>query len=197
MPELGRTLSGVMGAIALAVTLSACGLTARPAPTVQVPPGDAVLRDFADRVEKYMQLRQPLAESSPDLEETYNPADIVAAQEVLAAKIRAARKNARPGDIFTREIRAKFRRLMYPDLKGAEGRETKQVVKEDSPAPGVVDLEVNALYDSTTLATMPPNLLKDLPLLPPELEYRPVGKHLILRDVGANIIVDFIPNAIR
>jgi hypothetical protein len=36
-----------------------------------------------------------------------------------------------------------------------------------------------------------------LPQLPEDVEYRIVGKTLILRDVDANIIVDFIPNAIR
>jgi hypothetical protein len=29
------------------------------------------------------------------------------------------------------------------------------------------------------------------------MEYRVVGKDLVLRDVDANLIVDFIPNAIR
>jgi hypothetical protein len=37
----------------------------------------------------------------------------------------------------------------------------------------------------------------NLPKLPPELEYRIIGKNLIIRDVDANIIVDFVPNAIQ
>jgi hypothetical protein len=36
-------------------------------------------------------------------------------------------------------------------------------------------------------------LLDVLPRLPEELEYRFVGRDLILRDVKANLIVDFIP----
>jgi hypothetical protein len=36
-----------------------------------------------------------------------------------------------------------------------------------------------------------------LPKLPEELEYRIVDKNLILRDVQANIIVDFIRTAIQ
>ena len=40
---------------------------------------------------------------------------------------------------------------------------------------------------------MPPSILLNLPKLPEELEYRFVGPHLILHDVNANLIVDFIP----
>ena len=40
------------------------------------------------------------------------------------------------------------------------------------------------------------NLLATLPQLPEDLEYRIVGKDLILRDVHANVIVDFIPGII-
>jgi hypothetical protein len=34
------------------------------------------------------------------------------------------------------------------------------------------------------------------PMLPEDVEYRFAGKHLILYDARANLIVDFIPNAI-
>jgi hypothetical protein len=46
------------------------------------------------------------------------------------------------------------------------------------------------------LATVPPGLLLKLPTLPMDLEYRFLGRHLILRDIKANLIVDFIPDAV-
>jgi hypothetical protein len=56
--------------------------------------------------------------------------------------------------------------------------------------------EVNQLYPTTyPLATFPPSLLPLLPRLPEQLEYRVVQQYLILRDVEANVIVDFMPNA--
>jgi hypothetical protein len=59
-------------------------------------------------------------------------------------------------------------------------------------------LKVNAKYpQDQPLPTVPPNVLAALPKLPEELEYRIVKKDLILRDVHANLIVDYIPNAIR
>jgi hypothetical protein len=42
---------------------------------------------------------------------------------------------------------------------------------------------------------MPPTLLAVLPELPKGLEYRLIGKTLILYDADASLIVDFIPNA--
>jgi hypothetical protein len=47
------------------------------------------------------------------------------------------------------------------------------------------------------LSTMPPSLLLNLPKLPEGLEYRFVGRNLILYDSKANLIVDILRNAIR
>jgi hypothetical protein len=46
------------------------------------------------------------------------------------------------------------------------------------------------------LATFPARLLAKLPDLPPELEYRIVGRHIVLRDVTANVVVDVARNIV-
>jgi hypothetical protein len=195
MPQL----VGRFSALVLACLLIWTGAEAQqpaPVPTTGVNGDAKVLEDFRTRVDAYLEIQQRLAKDSPPLEETSNPADIAAAQEVLAAKIRSVRKDARPGNIFTPEIRTVFRRLMYPELQGKEGRETKATITDDAPVG--VTLKVNAAYPTTqALPTVPANLLARLPQLPEQLEYRIVGRDLILRDVDANIIVDFIPKAIR
>ena len=54
-------------------------------------------------------------------------------------------------------------------------------------------VDINTVYPTTIpLETFPPVLLRKLPDLPPELEYRIVNKSLILRDVKANLIVDIL-----
>jgi hypothetical protein len=176
--------------------LALAGPAANGAGAPEVNPDAAVLADFKARVATYMELHGQLAKGSAELEETKDPAKIREPQLQLAARIREARKDAKPGDIFTPEIRAKFRELMYPQVKGAKGRQTKAAMKEDAPAS--VPLKVNASYpEGAPLPTVPPNILANLPRLPEELEYRVINRHLILRDVAANLIVDFIPNAIR
>ena len=161
----------------------------------RVNPQAKVLQDFQDRVKTYMELRKQAAGDSPKMEETKDAGKIVAAQDGLAARIRQARANAKQGDIFTPEIARQFRRLMYPEVKGWEGAETKAAINDDQP--GTVRISVNARYpDDEPLPQVPPNLLANLPRLPEELEYRVVRNALILRDVTANLIVDFIPKAI-
>jgi hypothetical protein len=187
--------SAVVLVLALAIAVAETG-SQNPANREPVNPEALVLADFSKRIKAYMDVRNDVEKGAAEQKETSDPAKIRGAQVKLAERVRAARKDARPGDIFTPEIRAAFRRLMYPETKGAEGRETKAEMKED--APTAVPLKVNANYpEGRPLPTVPANLLASLPQLPEALEYRIVDKHLILRDVDANVIVDYIPNAIR
>ena len=189
-----RSGAGVM----LSCFVLACGVEGQQAKHDHVNPDAKLMQDFQARVQSYLDLQKKLKKQGPPVKESADPAQINAAQETLAQNIRAARKDARPGEIFTPEIRQLFRRLMYPELKGPDAAETKQAIKEDAPRPATVPLKVNARYpESQPLPTVPANLLASLPKLPEQLEYRIVGKDLILRDVDANVIVDFIPNAIR
>jgi len=181
--------------LALGVLLS-CLALAGSAEQQKVNPDAQLLQDFKQRVDKYMELHKRLEKQSPPLKKTDDPAKIKASQDALAAAIRTARTSAKHGEFFTPEIAKLFRRLMYPEVKGPDGAETKKAIKDD--APKAIPLKVNAKYpEGAPLPTMPPNLLANLPQLPEDLEYRIVGNDLILRDVHANLIVDFIPQAIR
>lgn len=166
-----------------------------PTSTAEVNGDAAVLADFKARLDKYVELHKQVAKTSPKIKESNNPSQIDVAETALAEHIRKARATAQPGDIFTPEVRAQFRRLLSPQLKGEDGQDAKKVLKDDAPA--AVPMKVNAAYPSgASLPTVPAKLLLSLPTLPKEVEYRIINKHLILRDTQANIIVDFIPNAI-
>jgi hypothetical protein len=175
-------------------------------------PDALVLVDFQKRIDSYMALHKEAAKDAPALKQTNNPAEIKTAQDALGARIRAARATAKAGDIMTPEIQNKFRRLMYPVVtapapRGTAGRAVKADVKEElkenseerkEEGGKPVPLKVNATYpNDTPLPTTPPQVLMNLPKLPEQLEYRIVGKNLIIRDVEANIIVDFVPNVIQ
>ena len=169
-----------------------------PQGKVQANPDALILVDFTARIDKYLALRNQAKKDAPPMKETTDPAAIQAAEEALGARIRAARANAQPGDIFTPKIRDKFRRLLAPETKGEDGRDAKAVLKDDAPPTAAIPFKVNAKYpEGASLPTVPVNLLLNVPTLPKELEYRIIDKHLILRDTDANIIVDYIPNAIR
>lgn len=158
----------------------------------------AVLADFHRRVDTYLDIHKDAAKGDAKIRETPHPAEIQAAEQELTARIRAARATAKQGDIFTAEIRHKFRRLLAPELKGEDGRDAKAILKDDAPAPGSIPFAVNAKYpEGAPLPTVPANLLLNLPTIPAPLEYRIIGKHLVLLDTKADLIVDYIPNAIR
>ncbi len=206
-------VSRTLAAVALSCLVAGCGRGGKQnEPVTPQPPADppvamnpAVLADFQQRVAHYVRYQRGVEkQAGARQKQTDNPAVINAKQETLAATIRATRAAARPGDIFSPEIAAEFRRLLNPEVKGPRGREVKEEMKEDFGAEGdegrikPVPLKVNATYpEGNPLPTVPVNVLDALPTLPPDVEYRMIGRTLILRDVDANIIVDFIPRAIR
>jgi hypothetical protein len=164
----------------------------------KVNPDAATLQDFQRRIEAYIKLRNRADNGAPPLKETADPAKIKEAQTELAKRIRESRATAKRGDIFSPEVEKLFRRLLAPELKGPDAAETKKAIKDDAPPPGAVPFKVNALYpEKQPLPTVPPDVLARLPKLPEELEFRVVEKHLILRDVDANLIVDYMAHAIR
>jgi hypothetical protein len=185
---------------------AACSTSAQQGPRTdaqQMPKGSNVSPDaglvasFTEKVQAYDKLRKDLAKDSPPLKETNNPTEIANAEKALAAKIRVARAKAQRGDIFTPATEAMFRRLIRPPMvTGPDAKENKAIVKEDAPKPGDVPFKINGEYPKEApQSTVPPDVLKALPPLPEELQYRIVGKHLILLCVHGNLIVDYMLNA--
>ena len=77
------------------------------------------------------------------------------------------------------------------------GRVEKSLRSSEPEVRSKVLVEVNHKYPpNVPLQSTPPTLLVNLPKLPPELEYRVVGNYLVLMDSKANLILDYIPNAI-
>jgi hypothetical protein len=161
----------------------------------QVNPDAAAMADFKGRVEGYVELHKQLAKGDAKLEKNSDPVQITNAKAALAAKIQAARANAKPGDFLTAKMRPVFRRLLAPELKGEEGRDTKAVLKDDAPPTSAIPFKVNAKYpENQPLPSVPANILLNLPELPAPLEYRIVGRNLILLDSASDLIVDYMLN---
>lgn len=173
------------------MAVGVCAL-ALAAPPEKVNPGAALMQDFSGRVDQYMKLRKPLLDK---LKPNNSPAAIVEHQRNAAEAIRAARPQAAQGDLFTPEISAEFRRLIGIAMRGSRARRVHQSLKHAEPV--VLHLSVNDTYPSKVpLQSTPPTLLANLPPLPPQMAYRVIGHDLALHDAEANIIVDFVPNAI-
>ena len=89
-----------------------------------------------------------------------------------------------------------LRKLLAGLFNGPEGKQLRMAVAEENPGESV-KLVVNGRYpDTIPLSSMPPQVLRTLPQLPAELEYRFIESTLILLDVHAHIIVDYMTGAV-
>jgi len=149
--------------------------------------------DFQNRAKQYLDLRKKVAGKSP--KQSDSPTGIAANQKVLGERIRDARSGAKQGEIFTPELTTYFRRKIAASLTGPHGNGVRASLRHADPVN--VKLQVNQTYpENVPLQSTPPSLLLNLPSLPEGLEYRIVGRDLVLRDTEANIVVDFIPDAV-
>jgi hypothetical protein len=160
-----------------------------------VNPDAAKIQDFQKRVAEYVKLHKQASSDLSRLKPTKAAEKITEHEDTLAEKIREARRDVKQGDIFTPPVEAEFRRLIAITMNGSRAARIRKSLKSAEPVQ--LRLKVNDDYPkSIPLQSTPPTLLLNLPELPKELDYRIVGRSLILRDVDANIVVDFIPNAI-
>ena len=179
--------------------------TAQPAdqkPVVQQPPNEArplstadaqSLAQFNERVKQYADLHKRLEATLPKLPKETDPKQIDAHQRALEKLIKAERKDAKPGDIFTPPAQAHIRQLLTRVFAGKQGAELKGTILDENP--GKIALIVNSRYpDEVPLSTVPPQVLSSLPKLPEELEYRFIGDRLILLDVHAHTVADYMDN---
>ena len=180
----------------LALVLTAAfALRAQGPPNQPVNRGALLSQDFEQRVTDYLKVRKAVEAGMPKLKPTGSPAEIAEHERELARRIREARPRARQGDIFTPEIGAEFRHIIEITMRGGDAARIKQSLKSAEPVQ--LRLGVNDTYPaSVPLQSTPPALLLNLPKLPAQVEYRVVGHNLLLRDVGANLIVDWLPAAI-
>lgn len=157
--------------------------------------GQQGLADFAARIQNYLDVRRVAAQTVPPLAVTGDRAATIAASDALAAAIARARAGARQGDIFTPQIAAALRAAVASGC-GQRFDELRRDLAEDTTVP-LPPPAINARWPiGAPLPTMTPDVLRALPTLPPELEYRFMGRALALRDIDANLILDFVNDAI-
>jgi hypothetical protein len=153
-------------------------------------------KQFTELVRQYVDLRNKVEASLPRLGSKEPQEKIVERQREFAQKIREARPGAKRGDIFAGEIAEEFRHLIRREFRGPKGPNARKTIREGEPLKPF-RLRVNDTYPDVLPATsFPPTLLLKLPQLPKEVAYRIVGRALVLQDVEANLIVDFVHEAL-
>lgn len=141
------------------------------------------------RVRDYLALREAASRTLPKLEETEAPSQISSRGDRLAAAIKAARPHAKAGDILG-VARERLSVIVADDWSRRSASERQALMSE---LPTGEPPRINETYPSTLpLVTVPASLLDRLPKLPEDLEYRLFGRHLLLRDAKANLVVDIL-----
>src|ERR1043166_639116 len=165
---------------------------AQKSPSGRLPDAQIAL-DLQARAKAYLDLRKKVAGNAPSTGDS--PAAIASAQHDLADKVRVARAGIRQGNIFTPPIAAYVRKQIASTISGTHGGDIKASLRRAEPVN--IQLQVNQSYpENVPLQSTPPSLLMNLPDLPKGLEYRLLGSELVLRDADANIVVDYLPNAL-
>jgi hypothetical protein len=185
----------LVGFLAVAV-LGACAhpsvvSTAVPAAGSQGSLDAELVSDFQRRAARYMQLHDKIQKQGTPQKQRDDIGENLVSQQALAMRIRFARHDARPGDLFTPAIALALRRALDPEIRGLAALRVRESIREDAPATFV--LAVNGSFpEGGSRSTMPGNVLRILPTLPNGLEYRIIDTHLVLIDLEADVVVDYM-----
>ncbi len=181
---MNNHLTRMVWAIAL-MSLVSMGSACSEPPKEDTPTVPA----FEKNIAAYLDLQKKAIAGLPALKNTDDPKEITSREVAMGEAIRAARPYAKQGEIIPPETAEYLRKLVKEDIQSRTPPEKKAMTDEIPPfAP-----KVNQTYPSEhPLATFPATLLKIMPTLPEGLEYRFVENALIIRDIKANIIIDYI-----
>jgi hypothetical protein len=157
----------------------------------RVNPDAAAIADFTKRVNDYAEFQKKLDATIPEPTAGSQPNAFLDHQRALAKLIQKSRAGARSGDLCPQPMRAVIRRLVASVLRGPGGSEVRKSLLDENP--GNMVLNVNSEYpDTAPFASVPPQILQGLPKLPDVLEYRFIGKRLLLIDSHARIVADIV-----
>jgi len=154
----------------------------------------AALASMNQRLQRYVDSHKQMEEGLPKLPTEATPEQIDENQRAFEQRVREARKAARQGDIFGPEAQPVIKRLLASVFAGPDGKELMASILDENPAG--MKLTVNMRYhDNVPISTVPPEVLQTLPRLSEDMQYRFIGRHLILLDSHAHVVADFIPDA--
>ena len=188
-----KTLKAVGVSTVLVSGLSGLTLAVQP----ERPDRTALVERFTQRVQAYVAMHRQIERFLPPQQIFTDPAEARRSMVGMANAMRALRPNAAEGDIFDAEIGNLLRDDIWHALRNT-GIDPEPLVAEmvpevpgDYPAP-----VVNGNFSWGLANVMPPCVLRALPELPIELQYRFVGVDLVLIDLHANLVVDILRDAL-
>lgn len=180
----------------LYVGITVSGPSRIEAQPVQAGSADApAIEQFEAAIAGYVAMRRRLINEIPRPVPNSTSIELNNASDALAGAIQRARQNAQVGDVFVAPITAVFKRTVDAAVRTPEMQKVLAAIDDEEPTVRVPKIHLR-FPGASQMATMPASLLNVLPNLPKELEYRIIGRFLVLRDVDAALIIDYIPDLI-
>ena len=192
----------VLFATGVALFVSACSPTLPPATVPDQP--DSTFEPFKRALQAYVDETQPFRKVAAEEAEKVPgkaAADAGAEQsvrtrqsslaEALRTKLRPA---AKQGDLITPEMAAAITREIERAVATPKRDLILDELADQNEAPAnATTPTVNEHLDAPRV---PPRLMEVLPPLPKQLEYDFTARALVIRDVDADVVIDYIPDAL-
>jgi hypothetical protein len=156
---------------------------------------DAALRVFHERADSYAALHRRLAPPAAASSST-DPLSRLLSRNYLASAVRSARRHAQQGEIFSPEIATLFRWMLADSIGELDGESFLTALNGGVPVPRGMHPTINETYTMAPVYRLPMHVRLGLPEIPAELDYRLAAHDLLLWDIYAGIVVDFIPDAV-
>jgi hypothetical protein len=199
------SIAPVIGSLLLLVA-PACGPTMPPTQAPAQP--DPTFEPFRTALQSYIVETQPYRKTAAENQEKepgksdptpktgQNAASAVRTrQESLANALRTTiRPAAQPGAIFTRPIATAFKSQLDAALK----TERRSLILDElaEQAEGNAKPVTPRINQTLKAPRVPPRLVDVLPPLPNQLEYDFSGRTLILRDIDADVVIDYLADVL-
>jgi hypothetical protein len=182
--------------VLLCVGISMASTSSPHAQVASAVPDEAdAIQQFEAAIAEYVAMRRRLADTVPRLAPNSTSVELNNASDAIAAAVQESRQNAGVGDLFVPPVAAMFKRKIDEAMRTANLRQALATIDDEEPTIRAPKIHLRFPAGSQ-LATTPASLLNLFPTLPQGLEYRIVGRNLVLRDVDAALILDYIPDLI-
>ena len=181
--------------VACSPTLPPAIVPAQPDPTFE--PLKTSLQAYVDQTQPFRKTAAQEAEKVPGkaTPETGAEQSVRTREASLADALRTRlRPNARQGDLITPDMAAAITREVQKAFDTPRRDLMMDELAEQAGTPANADtLTIN---QRLVAPRVPPRLMEVLPPLPKQLEYDFVGRTLVVRDVDADLVIDYIPDVL-
>jgi hypothetical protein len=197
-----RAIVAMLGTAVVSAMCSGCSPTlppttvpAQPNPTYD--PFKTALQTYVDQTQPFRKQAAQEAEKVPGKASPAPGAEqsVRTRQNSLSDALRSRlRPNARQGDLFAPPTAAAIVKVIQAAFESPK-RDLllDELAEQNNTPPNATTPTVNQRVEAPRV---PPRLMDLLPPLPKQLEYDFAARTLILRDVDADVVVDYIPNAL-